>query len=106
MEPVRVRGSLFAPLVRCAWVALMVLAIGGASHLAHHLADADCERVAEGAPHACAACAAFHGGLLAGASQPLPAPAPRSDSHFIVHPIAIQDTHAASVGPPRGPPTA
>jgi hypothetical protein len=95
-----------APLARAAWVALVVLAIGGGAHLWHHFADPDCETTARGPAHPCSACAALHGGLLAGPSEPALTPPPGVSAHLTLPPTATRAAHVAPVGPPRGPPTA
>jgi hypothetical protein len=106
MQRDRVHRRLSTRLAKAAWVALAVLAIGGASHLWHHLTDSDCESPDQGASHACSACSALHGGMLAGESQPASTPPPSTRSRFVLPATGIRVAHVAPVGPPRGPPAA
>ena len=106
MNLTRSRGPCLAPLARTAWVALVVLALGGAGHLWHHLVDPECESTVQGSEHACAACSALHGGILAGPSEPALAPPPIASAHLPLHPTETGLAHVAPVGPPRGPPAA
>ena len=95
-----------APLARAAWVALVVLAVGVAGHLWHHITDQDCESAARGPAHACSACSALHGGVLTGQSEPALSPPPSEPGHLTLPPTETGVTRVAPVGPPRGPPIA
>lgn len=90
-----------------AWAALLVLALGAAGHLRHHLTDPDCESPgARGSSHACAACAAFHGGVLAGHDDVALIPPPRPSSRISLPATEHTVVHECPVGPTRGPPAA
>jgi hypothetical protein len=89
-----------------AWAALLVFAVGGAGHLWHHLSDLDCESTIPGSVHACAACSALHGGILAGQGEPALTPPPSGPARVTLPPTEAGVAHLAPVGPPRGPPTA
>ena len=86
-----------------AWTSLLVLAIGAGAHLWHHLTDPDCESPGR-AGHACSACAAFHGGALAGHSEAAEAPPPTTPSRFLLPATDCASAYATPVGPTRGPP--
>lgn len=92
-------------LATIAWVSLLVLTLGAAGHLWHHLTDADCESPLRGG-HACSACAAFHGGVLAGHSDVAAAPPPSTPSRLNFSATDCESVHASPVGLTRGPPTA
>ena len=88
-----------------AWASLMVLALGAAGHLRHHLTDRDCESPLR-AGHACSTCAAFHGGVLAGHGEVASAPPPSPPSRLSLPTPDGESPYASPVGPTRGPPTA
>jgi len=92
-------------LATIAWVLLLVLTLGAAGHLWHHLTDSDCESAQRGG-HACSACAAFHGGVLAGHSDVAEAPPPSTPSHLDLSATGSESAYRSPVGPTRGPPTA
>ena len=92
-------------LATIAWVSLLVLTLGAAGHLWHHLTDPDCENPLRGG-HACSACAAFHGGVLAGHGDVAAAPPPTTPSRLNLSSTDSECAYASPVGPTRGPPTA
>ncbi|MGH7730733.1 MAG: hypothetical protein ACRENJ_05710 [Candidatus Eiseniibacteriota bacterium] len=104
MNVARVRGT--DPLARIAWAGLLVLALGATGHLWHHLTDPDCESRVQGSAHACPACSALHGGILAGQGELALSPPPSGPARLTLPPTDTDAAHAAPVGPPRGPPTA
>ena len=106
MNAPRARALRFPPIARAAWIALVGLAIGGAVHGWHHVADPLCESPDLGSTHACAACSALHGGVLAGQSDPALTPPPTGPAHLTLLPAEPRVAHDAPVGPPRGPPAA
>ena len=86
-----------------AWTSLLVLGLGAAGHLWHHLTDTDCESPLRGG-HACSACAAFHGGALAGHSEAPAVSPPSTPSRFLLPATDGAIAYASPVGPTRGPP--
>jgi hypothetical protein len=92
-------------LATIAWVSLLVLTLGAAGHLWHHLTDSDCESPLRGG-HACSVCAALHGGVLAGHSDVATATPPSTPSRFHLPATDGEAVHASPVGLTRGPPTA
>jgi hypothetical protein len=101
----RAHRSPAARIGTIAWASLLVLTLGAAGHLWHHLTDPDCESPQRGG-HACAACAAFHGGALAGHAEPAVAPPPSAPSRSFLPATDCESAFASPVGPTRGPPTA
>jgi len=95
----------FDRLGTIAWVSLLVLTLGAAGHLWHHLTDRDCESPLRSG-HACASCAAFHGGLLAGHDEVAVVCPPRLPSRFKLPATDCESAYTSPVGPTRGPPTA
>jgi len=105
MNAARLHRSLADRIGAIAWTSLLVLSLGAAGHLWHHLTDSDCESSGR-AGHACAACAAFHGGALAGSEDAAVAPPPGAPSRFHLPATDWACVYASPVGPTRGPPTA
>ena len=89
-------------IARCS---LLILAVGAAGHLWHHLTDSDCESPLRGG-HPCVTCAAFHGGVLAGSGEVTIAPPPSVPPRFSFLATDPLSAYETSVGPTRGPPTA
>lgn len=52
-----------APFAAFATCALLLLALGGAAHLEHHIADPHCDRGPAPESHACG-CSSLHGGAI------------------------------------------
>ena len=86
-----------------AWASLLILGLGAAGHLWHHLTDADCEGSGP-TGHACSACAAFHGGALAGHTEAAVATPPSAPSRLHLPATDCVSAYATPVGPTRGPP--
>jgi hypothetical protein len=103
MNATRRSRSIADRIAAIAWTSLLVLGLGAAGHLWHHLTDADCESPQRGG-HACAACAGFHGGVLAGHSEPAVAPPPSPSSRCLFPAIDCESAFASPVGLIRGPP--
>jgi hypothetical protein len=103
MNATRRPRSIADRIAAIAWTSLLVLGLGAAGHLWHHLTDADCESPARGG-HACSACAGFHGGALTGHSEAAAAPAPSTPSRFLLPATDCAIAYASPVGPTRGPP--
>jgi hypothetical protein len=73
---------------------LIVLSIGGALHITHHLLDPDCESAAGAESHPCVSCSALHGGVVEAVD--VGAAPPAALSHHTVLP-------ASSAGPSADP---
>jgi hypothetical protein len=81
-----------------------VLALGGAAHLAHHLADPHCDDGPGPRSHPCVSCSALHGAALVAESVAAAPPAAAGASLHRSAPDAAPVVSRRGGAPPRAPP--